>query len=135
MMKKPTPPDPSATTVEPTSKMRSLNEDASEWSSRWSRSAKSGTCWICSTVAGMGGILTRFRSRSLDALRQLLDLALGRIELAAAEAIKLLAALPKRDRLVQAGVAALEPLDDLLELSLRRLEGRVLGHRVSPTVP
>jgi hypothetical protein len=83
----------------------------------------------------MGGILTRFRSRSLDALRQLLDLALGCIELAAAEAIKLLAALPEHDRLVQAGVPALEPLDDLLELSLRRFEGRLLVQCVSSTVP
>src|SRR5829696_986282 len=135
MMKKPTPPDPSATTVEPASKTRSLNDDASDCSSRWSRSANIGTCWICSTVAGMARILTGFRGGSFDALRELLDLALGRVQLPTAEAVQLLAALPERDRVVQTRVPALEPLDDLLQLSLRRLEGRLVAHRVSLTVP
>src|SRR5205823_3290827 len=57
-----------------------------------------------------------------------LDLALRGVELDAAEAVELLAALPKRDRLVERGLAALEPLHDLLELALRRLEGRLSRH-------
>src|SRR5262249_11520199 len=116
MMKKPTPPDPSATTVDPSSKTRSLNEDASDWSSRWSRSENSGTSRICSTVAGIGRILAAFGSGGLHALRELLDLALGRVELGPAEAVQLLAALPERDRLVERCMAELQPLDDLFQL-------------------
>ena len=56
---------------------------------------------------------------------ELLDLALRRVELRAAERVQLLAALPERDRLVERNLAALEPLDDLLELRLRLLEGRL----------
>src|SRR5204863_1582866 len=65
-------------------------------------------------------------------LRQLLDLALGGVELLGAEAVELLAALPERERLVEAGVAALEPLDDLDELLL----GLLVGHSTrAPNTP
>src|SRR6266487_1352823 len=58
----------------------------------------------------------------------LLALALGRVQLAEAKAVELLAPLPQRDRFVEAGLAAFEPLDDLLELALRRLEGWLTRH-------
>ena len=69
----------------------------------------------------------RKRCRICGALRELLDLALGGLEAREAEAQQLLAALPELDRLVEAGVAALEPLDDLLQLLLGGLE-RQLAH-------
>src|SRR5205085_5039962 len=61
---------------------------------------------------------------------QLLDPPVRRVELAEAEAVELLAALPERDRLVQARLAALEPLDDALELPLGGLERQpgLVGH-------
>ena len=49
---------------------------------------------------------------SLGAPCELLDLPLRRVEPRQAEAEQLLAALPERDRLVEAGLAPLEPLDD-----------------------
>src|SRR5207237_4466602 len=62
--------------------------------------------------------------------RQLLDPPVGGVELAEAEAVELLAALPERDRLVQSRLAALEPLDDALELPLGGLERQpgLVGH-------
>src|SRR5207302_1420639 len=63
------------------------------------------------------------------------------VELLAAERIELLTALPERERLVERGVALLEPLDDLLELELRLLERLLrLGHESTsstraPNVP
>ena len=69
----------------------------------------------------------------LDPPCQLLDSAVGRVELLGANAVELLAALPERDRLVEAGFAALEPLDDRLQLALGVLEGG-LAQRVSFTV-
>ena len=68
-----------------------------------------------------------------DSARQLLDATLGRFELRRADVIELLAALPERDCLVEARLAALEPLDDRLQLALRFLE-RGLAQRVSSTV-
>src|SRR4029453_11506874 len=56
------------------------------------------------------------------------DLALGRVQLAEAKAVELLAPLPECDRFVEPGLAALEPLDDLLELALRRLERGLTRH-------
>ena len=50
--------------------------------------------------------------------RELFDLALHRFELRGAEAVELLAALPEPRQLLDARVAALEPLDDRLELAL-----------------
>ena len=50
------------------------------------------------------------------ALGELLDPSLGGFEPGEAEAEQLLAALPERNRLVELRLAALEPLDDLLEL-------------------
>ena len=52
-----------------------------------------------------------------DALRELLDPAVRGVELGRADAVELLAALPERDRLVEARVAAFEPLDDRLQLA------------------
>jgi len=69
----------------------------------------------------------------LDAACELLDAALRRVELRRADGVQLLAALPKRDRLVEARVSALEPLDDRLQLALGLLEGG-LAQRVSSTV-
>jgi hypothetical protein len=68
-----------------------------------------------------------------DAAGELLDPALGRVELRRADGVELLAALPERYRLVEAGLAALEPLDDRLQLALGILEGG-LAQRVSFTV-
>jgi hypothetical protein len=68
-----------------------------------------------------------------DAAGELLDAALRRVELRRADRVELLAALPERDRLVEAGLAALEPLDDRLQLTLGVLEGG-LAQRVSFTV-
>jgi hypothetical protein len=69
----------------------------------------------------------------LDAAGELLDLALGRVQALAAEAIELLATLPEPERFVQGDVAALEPLDDLLQLTLSLLEGALLCQLVSST--
>src|SRR6266498_2251148 len=54
----------------------------------------------------------------LRASRELLDLAVRRVELAEAQLVQLLAALPQLDGLVESCVAALQSLDDLLELAL-----------------
>src|SRR5262249_34811237 len=64
---------------------------------------------------------------------ELLDAALSLVELGRADRVELLAALPERDRLVEARLAPLEPLADPLQLALRLLEG-ALAERVSPTV-
>ena len=69
----------------------------------------------------------------LDALGELFDAALRGIELGRADAVELFAALPEHDRLVQGRVAALEPLDDRLQLALRLVEGE-LAQRLSSTV-
>ncbi len=62
------------------------------------------------------------------------DLALRRVEPLAAERVELLAALPQRERLVERRLALLQPLDDLLELGLRLLEGLLLlAHSTSST--
>ena len=77
-----------------------------------------------------GEQLYAFCRERLDAARQLFDLALGAVELLAAERVELLASLPERQRLVERGLALLEPLDDLLELGLRLLEALLgLAHR------
>src|SRR5438093_6069529 len=69
------------------------------------------------------------------AASQFLDPALRAVEPLPAEAVELLAALPERERLVEVDVAALEPLDDLLELLLRLLECR-FGHSTrAPKLP
>ena len=53
-----------------------------------------------------------------------------RVQLRGADAVELLAALPERDRLVEARLAALEPLDDRLELPLGVLERRPRSTRL-----
>jgi hypothetical protein len=68
-----------------------------------------------------------------DAACELLDATLRRVELRRADRIELLAALPEGDRLVEACLAALEPVDDRLQLALGFLEGR-LAQRASSTV-
>jgi hypothetical protein len=68
-----------------------------------------------------------------DAARELFDATLRCVELRRADGVELLAALPERDRLVEARLAALEPLDDRLQLALGFLEGG-LAQRVSFTV-
>jgi hypothetical protein len=68
----------------------------------------------------------------LDPARELLDPALRRVELGRADAVELFAALPERDRLVEARVAALEPPDDRLQLALGVFEAE-LAQRVSST--
>jgi hypothetical protein len=68
-----------------------------------------------------------------DPAGELLDAPLRRVELGRADGIELLAALPERDRLVEARLSALEPLDDRLQLALGVLEAE-LAQRVSSTV-
>src|SRR6266545_4682346 len=75
-----------------------------------------------------GSVKKRLGLRGLRAARKLLDLPLGSVELAEAELVELLAALPEADRLVELRVAALQPLDDLLELPLSVLERRLRTH-------
>src|ERR1700751_3244638 len=69
----------------------------------------------------------------LCSARWLLDPALGRIELRAAERVQLLAAFPQLQRLVERRLASFEPLDDLLEFRLGLLEFPLggIGHGVS----
>src|SRR6185437_1481160 len=70
------------------------------------------------------------RARLLGSARELLDPALGGVELRLAEGVELLAAFPQLQRLVERRLPAFQALDDLLELGLRLLErslGR-LGH-------
>src|SRR6185503_10798169 len=62
---------------------------------------------------------------SVVTTRELLDAAVHGLELRGADAIQLLAALPQLRQLVDACVAALEPLDDRLELLLRVLEAQL----------
>src|SRR5581483_10329984 len=57
-------------------------------------------------------------ARRVDPLRELLDLALGGLELRRAESVELLAALPELERLVERGVAALQPFHDAAQLLL-----------------
>src|SRR2546423_3978053 len=64
----------------------------------------------------------RSRFRRLGPPAELLDLALSRVELPDALLVELLAALPQLDRLVEACIPALQPLDDLLQLALGLLE-------------
>ena len=68
-------------------------------------------------------------------MRELLDLPLGGLEPRQAEAEQLLAPLPERNRLVQARLAALQPLDDLLQLLLGRLEGQLTHEHSSTRAP
>ena len=70
---------------------------------------------------------------SFDPAGELLDPALSRVEPRRAEAVELLAALPERDRLVEARLSTFEPLDDRLQLALGVLEAG-LAQRVSSTV-
>src|SRR5207247_5065731 len=99
------------------------------------RNALDQLCW----GSGHGRILRRRRlvrkrggvagrARFLGALRELLDLPLRTVELLATEAVELLTALPEGDRLLERGLAALEPVDDLLELRLGCFEGQLLRH-------
>jgi len=86
----------------------------------------------------MSGILFSGQGSTLgldrfDPARKLLDAALGRVELGRADGVELLTAFPERDRLVEARFAALEALDDRLQLALGLLEAE-LAQRVSPTV-
>jgi hypothetical protein len=68
-----------------------------------------------------------------DPACELLDTALRCVELRRADGVELLAAFPERDRLVEARLSALEPLDDRLQLALGVLEAG-LAQRVSSTV-
>jgi hypothetical protein len=69
----------------------------------------------------------------LDPAGELFDAPLSGVELGGADGVELLPALPERDRLVEARLAALEPLDDRLQLALGLLE-RGLAQCVSSTV-
>src|SRR4029079_17580093 len=98
MMKKPIPVWPSVATVEPSSNCRSFIELARPVSSDLSRSLKSGTCLMSSTGAGieadsMQAAEVVLGLDRLDALRQLLDAAVGCVQLFGADAVELLAAL------------------------------------------
>src|SRR4029079_8545457 len=64
---------------------------------------------------------------------ELLDTPFGGMEPVFTEPVELLAPLPELQRLVERRLAALEPVDDLLELLLGRLDGLFFGHRVSST--
>jgi hypothetical protein len=68
-----------------------------------------------------------------DAAGELLDAALRGVEPGRADRIELFAALPERNRLVEARIPALEPLDDRLQLTLGIFEAD-LAQRVSSTV-
>jgi hypothetical protein len=72
------------------------------------------------------------RLRRVDAAGELFDLSFGRIQVLAAETVELLAPLPQLESLVEGRVAALEPVDDLLQLALGLLEG-LPAQRVSST--
>src|SRR3954454_2369623 len=61
------------------------------------------------------GLLVGVASDRLGATGELFDLARGGVEFAGEEPVGLLAASQGRDRSVEGGIAALEPLDDLLE--------------------
>ncbi len=82
-------------------------------------------------LTGVG--LRRKRCGVRRALGELLDRPLGRLEPGEAEAQQLLTPLPELDRLVEPGIAALEALDDLFQLPLRRLEGELAHPRMSST--
>jgi hypothetical protein len=93
---------------------------------------------MSSSGAAMAGILFSDSRLTLglnrfDPAGELLDAALRGVELGRADRVELLAALPERDRFVEARLAALEPLDDRFQLPLGVLEGG-LAQRVSSTV-
>jgi hypothetical protein len=73
--------------------------------------------------------LAKSRLRLVNAPPELLDLALGRVELPDAVAIELVASLPESDRVLETRTPALELGHDALQLPLRVLERRRLGHR------
>src|SRR6188472_3491330 len=85
-----------------------------------------------STPVGRGwlrGRLRRARSCRVHAPSELLDLSLCGVELSQTDPVELLTTLPEGKRLVEARLAALEAVDDLLQLPLGRLERRRLrGH-------
>src|SRR6476469_2018826 len=123
MMKKPMPVAPSLAIVSPALNCRSFIVLARPWSSFLSRSANSGTCLMSSSGAAMRRIVFSDGGWALgldgfDPAGELLDTALRRVELGRADGIELLPALPQRDRLVEARLSALEPLDDRLQLAL-----------------
>src|SRR5438034_10914919 len=75
------------------------------------------------------------RPRRLDTPGQLFDLAVGGVEARYAHLVELLAPLPELDRLVEIGVAALQPLDDLLQLALRVFEPQLAQSACAPNRP
>ncbi len=81
----------------------------------------------------IGSRLRALGLNGFDPAGELLDAALRRVELGRADGVELLAAFPERDRLVEARLSALEPLDDRLQLALGVLEAE-LAQRVSSTV-
>src|SRR5579872_4894631 len=72
---------------------------------------------------------------SVEASGELLDPALRLGQLAGAASVELLAPLPEDGQLLELDLAALEPLDDLLELSLALLEGRLCHLDSAPNEP
>src|SRR5262245_32384035 len=138
MMKKPIPVEPSVAIVSPASNRRSFMVLARPWTSFLSRPENSGTCLMSSSEAAMARILfsdscAALGPNGLDAAGELFDTALGSVELRRADRVELLTSLPERDRLVEARLAALEPLDDRLQFALCFLE-RGVAQRVSSTV-
>src|SRR5205823_862128 len=128
--KNPTPCLPSSAMTSPALKSRSLKCGAS-FSASLSSSVENRSI-RCSSLGSIDIAESLNRFRALDALCQLLDLPLRRVEPLATEPIELLSALPEGDRVVERDVSRLEALDDLRQLLLCLLE----GHRqTSPTVP
>ena len=95
---------------------------------------------MSSSGAAMQRILFSDASSTLglnrfDPACELFDPALSRVELRRADGVELLAALPERDRLVEARLSALEPLDDRLQLALGVLEASARSARVLDASP
>ena len=63
------------------------------------------------------------------AARELFDLSFGCLEPLTAELVERLSAFPQCECLVERRVASLQPLDDVLELLLRRLECQLIAQR------
>src|SRR5439155_23557177 len=81
----------------------------------------------CELAVARGGL---GRARLLGSACELLDAALGGVELRLTEGVELLAPFPQLKRLIERRLAPFEPLHDLLELGLRLFERRLrgLGH-------
>src|SRR5581483_8799699 len=87
------------------------------------------------TSSGSASVSASTSRELLRRAGELFDAAAHRLELRDAEPVELLAAFPELRQLVDVRVAALEALDDRVELALRLLEARLAHSTVASKPP